>query len=373
MPFEKELSYLIQNKESIIFLRNEILSKQFPDFYPYIGFEEATNQYFLFMTEFHIPAEIHLSLDWLFKWVTQHVKITMHHLLASAQSWMDAFMNFLFKYENTKTALECSHVLMSRQNIFLRLISEIYLQKSVEIIEEKDVKIDKLHNDRLSLIGKMASSMAHEIRNPLTSIAGFLKLIRRNILNGNQAQLLGYIDVIDDEFDLINMQIVGFLSFSKNGVAEEKYIEISSMQLVHETLALLYPRLLNDDINLVLHVECNCVIHVQKIPIQQVLSNIISNAIDALNTVHYQREIKIFCSQDEEYTYIHVVNNGPEIPNEMKNSLFLPFVTAKENGTGLGLAICKEIMIKNNGGIDFKSNADDTSFILSFSKQLMIF
>jgi PAS domain S-box-containing protein len=251
-------------------------------------------------------------------------------------------------------------------------VEEFRLLKE-KLLKEQDVIIDKLHEDRLNLIGKMASSMAHEIRNPLTSIAGFLKLIRQNILNRGQTQLLKYIDVIDDEFEAINMQITGFLSFSRNKAFEEKKIDISVTSLINSTLFLLIPRLNSENIELKTNILENCIINAQKISIQQVLSNIISNAIDALITVNYQRELNINCEEDDEYIYIKIINNGPKIPEEIRESMFLPFMTNKENGTGLGLAICKEIMEKNNGRIDFYSNDQETSFRLSFSKQLILF
>src|ERR1700737_786230 len=113
-------------------------------------------------------------------------------------------------------------MLLTRLGEFEKIYCETFWQLSLRSINEKDSKIDNMHEDRLNLIGKMASSMAHEIRNPLTSIGGFLKLIRINIQKGNLLKLNDYIDIIDDEFDIINMQITGFLSFSKNRAMEEK-------------------------------------------------------------------------------------------------------------------------------------------------------
>lgn len=241
------------------------------------------------------------------------------------------------------------------------------LSQSFERMREN---LDKLHDDRLNLIGKMASCMAHEIRNPLTSIAGFLKLIRYDVLNGRQVQtqLERYLDVIDDEFKTINMQINGFLSFSRNNAFEEEKINISANELILSTLNLLNPRLSNENINLQLKGGENTYFTIQKISIQQVISNIISNAIDALISVKTDRKITIECVENDEYVCIHIKNNGPEIPEALKNSLFLPFITNKESGTGLGLAICREIMIKNNGKIEFHSNDKETNFMLAFNK-----
>ncbi|MCL6603205.1 MAG: HAMP domain-containing histidine kinase [Paenibacillus sp.] len=241
------------------------------------------------------------------------------------------------------------------------------LSQSFERMREN---LDKLHDDRLNLIGKMASCMAHEIRNPLTSIAGFLKLIRYDVLNGRQGQtqLERYLDVIDDEFKTINMQITGFLSFSRNNAFEEEKIEISANELIHSTLYLLNPRLSNENINLQFIGGESTYFIIQKISIQQVISNIVSNAIDALISVKTDRMITIECVENEECVCIHIMNNGPEIPEALKNSLFQPFITNKESGTGLGLAICREIMIKNNGKIEFHSNDKETNFMLSFNK-----
>jgi two-component system, sporulation sensor kinase D len=375
MFFEKEQYFLSQNKECIILKWFELLDKRIPGIYRFMDWETDANQFFLLMTEFDIPADIHpyLNQTSISMESSDQLNVTIDHLLISAQCWCDSFFNVLSRYDNPESALECSEILISRHNIFLRKISELYLQNSIRTIKEKDIKIDKLHLDRLNIIGKMASSMAHEIRNPLTSIGGFLKLIRNNINSGNHAQLIKYIDIIDDEFFMINMQITGFLSFSKNSMIEEKNKEISALQIIEDTLTLLNPRLINDNIEIQFSDESNSIICVQKIAIQQVISNIISNAIEALNTIDYPKKIKILSSRDDENTYIKIINNGPKIAAELRESLFDPFISDKEEGTGLGLAICKEIMTKNNGRIDFISDDNETTFILSFSNQPTMF
>jgi two-component system, sporulation sensor kinase D len=375
MFYEEELQYLTINKKFIVLHWFELLSKQHPNDFSFSDVEELAYEYFAFMIDFDIPPEEHPHFSRVLKRAEPSLlsTTTITHLLNSAQYFNDAFFKILIKYVNPTSALECFHILMFRQNVFMKRISEAYYHRSHNLIEEKDIKIDELHDDRLTLIGKMASSMAHEIRNPLTSIVGFLKLIRQNLINKNHAKLQEYIDVIDGEFESINMLITGFLSFSRNKAFVEDNVEISTSQLIHSTLILLNSRLTNENIQLFVEEAENYLIHVQKISIQQVLSNVISNAIDALITVHYPRELKIMCFEDEKITYIHIINNGPKIPKEMKDSLFIPFITNKKEGTGLGLAICKEIMAINNGAIDFISDDEETRFILSFRKQFTVF
>jgi two-component system, sporulation sensor kinase D len=371
--YEQELSFLKEHKDIVVSKWINSLSDDYPEVDSFNHL--IADLFFEFMIDFHIPPESHPIIKLIPEW-KETIFLDKKKLSSSVHSlnvWRTAFSNVFLEYDNLKRALECIEILTIRHGVYMEKFFDEFLQKSLTLIREKDVKIDKLHEDRLNLIGRMASSMAHEIRNPLTSIAGFLKLIRQNIVNRSQPQLLKYIDVIDDEFDSINMHITGFLSFSRNKAFEEKKIEISIMELINSTLFLLIPRLTSENIHFTINEGENFIIHAQKVSIQQVLSNIISNAIDALMTIKHQRELKIFYNEDDEFTYIHITNNGSEISEDIKNSLFEPFMTDKENGTGLGLAICKEIMTTNNGEINFKSNDEETSFTLSFSKQTIMF
>jgi len=375
MNFDQELQYLnVRRKEVISAMLDNKIEKFFDG--DHDAQLEKLNQHFDYVTDIHVDAESHPFVATIPQWYQFIGKGSYSlniHLFAGvldySRFWRDAFISLYMTYDFPQRTLPLLTALLKRQDVFTNSICTHLAMKYLILSNENTTNQDQMHSDRLNLIGKMASSMAHEIRNPLTSIAGFLKLIRQNIINRSQPQLLKYIDVIDDEFDAINMQITGFLSFSRNKAFEEKKIEISLMDLINSTLFLLIPRLTSDNINFTFNEKHVCIIYAQKVSIQQVVSNIISNAIDALITVKRQRELMILCSEDNDYVYIHVVNNGPEISQEMRDKMFLPFATDKENGTGLGLAICKEIMAKNNGKIDFVSDSKETRFILSFKKQ----
>lgn len=373
MEFEEELRFLKEHKNTIISSWIMHLNSNGTIYAGQVDLKERERVADLFvdyMTDFHIDPEVHPFINVAREWSEKNFRnySSYSSILNVNDKLRDAMMHIFLNYENQGRIIRFLSVLLHRQNIFFREYSETHMKIFATILNEKDSKINKLHDDRLNMIGKMASSMAHEIRNPLTSIAGFLKLIRHEIFISKQTKLEKYIDVIDEEFTAINMHITGFLSFSRNNAFEEEKIEISVLDLINSTLFLLHPRLINENISLSLNIEENCFFNVGKISIQQVISNIISNAIDSLITIEYDRNIRILSFQHEESVYIHIVNNGPEIPKEIRKSLFLPFYTNKENGTGLGLAICRELMTKNNGSIDFISNASETNFILSLKK-----
>lgn len=238
----------------------------------------------------------------------------------------------------------------------------------LELIKREN-DITELHEDRLSLIGKMAASMAHEIRNPLTSIKGFLKLIRANIPADSSPNIEKYINIIESEFENIHMQITGLLSFSKKQIIEESFSYLSANQLLHSMISLLSPRLINENVELKVDEQEIFYIRGQKVALQQVISNILNNGIDALSMNQDRNKImRIDIFSDEQASYIAISNNGPEIPEEVRGVLFRPFTTTKEDGTGLGLAICKQIMEKNNGDISFESTSEETTFTLIFYK-----
>lgn len=108
----------------------------------------------------------------------------------------------------------------------------------------------------------------------------------------------------------------------------------------------------------------------RKWQLRQVISNILNNSIDALlESVKPTRGIVIRFWEDEITSYIGISNNGPRIPDHIRDRLFAPFVTGKETGTGLGLTICQKIMAQNNGEISYASTEEETSFVLALRKQ----
>jgi signal transduction histidine kinase len=371
MELLKEIRFFKQSKESIIMKWYEELCRNSPNDFSFEELKESASLFFEFTTNLDVPLECHTFIVEELYVILLLNRLRTESLIVYFDCWRKIFIDILMEFDDPKGGYAFVSNVITRINFINHKIIEVKLERNYTIIKEKDEKINKLHNDRIHLIGKMASSMAHEIRNPLTSIAGFLKLIRTNILNKADPLLLRYFNVIEDEFEAINMHITGFLSFSKDRVSEEKNTEISLFELINLTLFLLIPRLTNENIHFFVREEKNCVINIQKISIQQVISNIISNAIDALITVSYDRKVEIWFDENEEYIQINISNNGPEIPIGFRDSLFVPFLTNKETGTGLGLAISKEIMEKNNGMIDFESNQHETCFTLSFRKNVV--
>jgi two-component system, sporulation sensor kinase D len=336
--------------------------------------DENIDNYLNYIMNLEIPADDHPIFNSIPKWskISLDRYNYIEYILITTNIWRKIILETveMVAIENEISIYQLIKKYIFRMDLFEKHARENYWNLTRNVILEKDKKINELHSERLTLIGKMAASMAHEIRNPLTSIQGFLKLLKQNVSSEMNQKIANYLKIIDDEFESINMQITGFLSFSRNREHDESYDNISLIQIINSVLSMLNPRLIEEDVRLVKKIKKDKIIKVQKIGIQQVISNLLNNAVDALFEVSHKKEITLSMKEDDDNVYLYICNNGPKIPDEIKDLIFIPFVTNKSSGTGLGLAICKQIMQKNDVDILFDTNEKETAFILSFKKIL---
>ncbi|KKK36019.1 histidine kinase [Mesobacillus campisalis] len=242
---------------------------------------------------------------------------------------------------------------------FLYHAVSYYSEHKDKIIEEKTEFINSTHKDRLTLLGQMTSSFIHEFRNPLTSIQGFIQLLRADYPD------MKYLDIIKNELDQLNFRISQFLLLSKKELIGKEKTHFSLNQMIDEVLAFLYPSILDAKVKVMKDTPGELELNGYADEIRQVLINIVFNAIDVLSQYRDDPRIEIK-SRNVHGTHIklEIANNGPAIPDHMLKSIFEPFVTTKKLGTGLGLFVCREIIEKHKGILACSSRNDRTEFII---------
>ncbi|MCM3456981.1 ATP-binding protein [Heyndrickxia oleronia] len=226
-----------------------------------------------------------------------------------------------------------------------------------QIIEEKNQYITSTHHERLTLLGQMTSSFVHEFRNPLTSIHGFVQLLR------SEHPTLPYLDIIANELEQLKFSISQFLMLSKKEIIELEKTSFSLNELIDEVLSFLYPRILEVNVEIQKNFLHELTIHGFKDAIRQVLINIIFNAVDVLKNIK-NPIIQIELDQTTQSVILDIANNGPRISEGLVDNIFEPFVTTKETGTGLGLYVSKNTIEKHGGTLTCQSNDEWTVFTI---------
>lgn len=243
---------------------------------------------------------------------------------------------------------------------FLYYAISHYAESQNKIIEEKTKFIDSTHQDRLTLLGQMTSSFIHEFRNPLTSIYGFIQLLKADYPD------MKYLNIISSELDQLNFRISQFLLLSKKELIGKEKVYFGLKQLIEEVLSFLYPSILDGNVKIIKELCGDIHLYGYSDEIRQVFINIVFNAIDELGhqpNLNPLVEIKSY-SENNAYVYIDIANNGPMIPEELQKTIFEPFFTTKKLGTGLGLFVCKEIIEKHKGELTCDSNPKKTTFTI---------
>lgn len=225
-------------------------------------------------------------------------------------------------------------------------------------IEKQKMENAMSRLDRLNLIGEMAAGIGHEIRNPLTTVRGYLQHFSRKKDFSNYEEDFG---VMIQELDRANLIISEFLSLAKN-----KKIELESNDL-NRIISQLYPLLQADAVG----AGKSIILELGKIPnilmdeneMKQCILNLVRNGLDAIK---YKGIVIIKTYQDAQRVILEIQDNGGGISKEVLRKLGTPFVTTKENGTGIGIPICYRIAERHNAQLDIETSPGGTIFAMKF-------
>ncbi|RKP46774.1 hybrid sensor histidine kinase/response regulator [Cohnella endophytica] len=230
--------------------------------------------------------------------------------------------------------------------------SELIIANEERVAWEKEMA--KLA--RLNLIGEMAAGIAHEIRNPMTTIRGFLQMSKKN-----QSLTVDYIDIMLEELNRANGIITEFLSLAKNKTTHLKRQNlneiIASMEPLIQAEAMLSGKHL--------HVHYGTIDDLQ-LDDKEIRQLILNMAINGLEAMSPGGAFTISTYTEGKKVILKLEDQGSGIKEEYVEKLGTPFFTTKETGTGLGLAVCYSIAARHKAEIELKSGDKGTVFFIKF-------
>lgn len=224
----------------------------------------------------------------------------------------------------------------------------------------QELQSEVVHISRLSALGEMASTLAHELNQPLTAIANYLKGSQRLLAGADDDNSRAVTDAMEKAASqaLRAGEIIRRLrDFVARGEPEKAVENIA--KLVEEASALALVGVREKDVRTSFHLDPQTVsVFVDRVQIQQVIFNLIRNAVDAMAT-SVKRDLRIAARTiDSGMVLIEVVDSGTGIDPQVMEQLFRPFMTTKAHGMGIGLSISRTIVEAHGGEIWAEANPD---------------
>jgi len=240
------------------------------------------------------------------------------------------------------------------------IIGTVIILRDLRDIRSLEKEVQR--SERLASLGRMAAGIAHEIRNPLSSIKGFAQYFRNKFPPDSEDR--NYAAVMADEVDRLNRVIQDLLNFARPQEPNLKPIDVPP--LIRHALRLIQSDIRDKDIRVTEDIppDADFTIAGDGDMLTQVFLNLFLNAIEAMQT---GGRLGIALRKSREDMQIEISDNGDGIPPENLSRIFDPFFTSKKGGTGLGLAIVYRIVESHHGEIKVDSQpGKGSAFVLRF-------
>ncbi|HML88183.1 MAG TPA: ATP-binding protein [Methylomusa anaerophila] len=228
-----------------------------------------------------------------------------------------------------------------------------------DVSARKALEQDVARLESLNAVGQMAASMAHEVRNPMTTISGYLQIFSRKKEFVNYQ---GQLNQLLAELDRINQIIKEYLALSQNKMADMRLVQLNTI------IESLYPLVTADAVaackEIVLDLGDIPAVYIDAKEIRQLILNLVRNGLEAMDDTGYSLTLRTYADNDA--VVFTVRDQGKGIPQNVLANLGRPFFTTKQNGTGLGLATCYRIANRHQAKIEVDTSSRGTTFIVRF-------
>jgi len=267
---------------------------------------------------------------------------TSHYLTSSC----DISFEHALEYRTTDgqaipIRLSCSSLVNHEGTV----IGKVLIVKDMSSIRDMEMQLER--SRKLAALGKMATGIAHEIRNPLGTLRGFAQFFGSQATTVMEKQ---YADLMVSEVDRLNQTVSGLLQFARP--RELQLQETSLDTLFAKTIVLMNPDFLSSGLHFTCSRDTGIILRADPDLLLQVLLNLLKNSIHATPP---GGKISLFAEDQKSHVRISVTDTGHGMTEKEREQMFDPFFTTSKTGTGLGLAVSHQIIEQHNGFIEVRT------------------
>jgi two-component system, sporulation sensor kinase B len=281
--------------------------------------------------------------------VMMSVFITFSAVFVCLSLFLDSEVSYYYRYE-----LAIFYV--------FQLVGTALIMYLVNVLKLQDAFREQLINvEKSQLISDMAASIAHEIRNPLTTTKGFLQLLQEKDISHDKQQM--YTNVALEGISQANAVITNYLTFAKPKI--EKIERLHLQQELGKAINLLTPLANMTNVSIQFDPsDQDMYIHGEKQKLHQCLLNLLKNSIEAMPC---GGELIVQITKQQTHAYVYISDNGVGMTDEQVKQLGAPFYSTKEKGTGLGMMVVFSILKAMQAEIQIESEKNKgTTFTIMF-------
>ncbi len=272
-------------------------------------------------------------------------------MLLAVAAFVIAARVYLLKHKRTPETIK-----ESKEGSEVGFVVDTFHELVTKLKEkEKELEAQVELNQRLSQLGEMSAGISHELRNSMSVISGYAKLLGKKVDESNKPT----VDSIVAEINSMDRVISELLAFAKPADLHTERADLNN--IINESVETVIAG--NDAINISINAPEIIFVRADDVLLRQAISNILINSIDALPS---GGNIEIELSRLSDKAKLSIRDNGPGIPEEIVPKIFLPFFTTRQDGVGLGLALVQKIIVGHGGNIEVVSKeGEGTAFLIT--------
>lgn len=255
----------------------------------------------------------------------------------------------------------------NEETVFVGIVHDIS-QRHAAQKQLQELQSELIHVSRVNEIGHMSSALAHELNQPLAAIMNYLRAAQRTVESVDDAAVeraRGMIDKAVEQTSRAGQIIKRLREFTEKRAASRTVESLN--RVIDEAIALALVGSAPVDVKVIREFAADLPdIPIDRIQIQQVVLNLVRNAIEAMENLPVRNLTVVTRMTEEGKLQASFIDTGPGLPDEVARRLFEAFVTTKQNGMGIGLSICRSI-IEAHGGVMWASPGQNGGAEFHFS------